>query len=504
MVTEIAGAKMLTPFFGASLYSWAATLSITLLALMTGYYSGGYVTTRPGFASRDRVVWVFFLSGLAVLMMPGLGSFIMQRTISLSFFSGLIISELFFLFLPVFFMGMISPMVIFQITQKAEQSGRSAGNVYAVSTCGGILFTLVFGFLIIPYYGISTPVRVLGLLVSAIALLVLAKEKLSGKKTPASLLLLVVIAAMAFKPGKPAKNDGQSNMRVVSSSEGLLGELKVIDQLSFPPNAAPVCIRKLRINNVAQNYVFRDLPTQSLLYYVNFTRQLLNSFPKKDSVLLIGLGAGSLYKILSDKYRSVETVELDKRIYEVGVRYFGMAAHKDHVITDGRYFINTTGKKYDLLVLDAIIGENVAAQLTTLESFRRMHAILKNDGMLLVEIGGLASFSENSFVPSVLKTLKAAGFQVSMFNPIKSGSLGDVLFVASKTGFDTRGRYVSTDVQISGGPLAGYQLSAEQFDNRAAVVLTDDRNYSEVLLKSHHLSVRKSIRKELARYNFWE
>ena len=58
MVTEIAGAKILTPFFGASLYSWASTLSITLCALMTGYYFGGYVTTRPRFSSSDRIIWV--------------------------------------------------------------------------------------------------------------------------------------------------------------------------------------------------------------------------------------------------------------------------------------------------------------------------------------------------------------------------------------------------------------------------------------------------------------
>src|SRR3954462_2223607 len=91
MVAEIAGAKMLTPFFGASLYSWASTLSITLLALMTGYYVGGYVTTKPRFSSPASIIQVFFASGLTVLLMPSLGYFIMQSTISLSFFSGLIV-----------------------------------------------------------------------------------------------------------------------------------------------------------------------------------------------------------------------------------------------------------------------------------------------------------------------------------------------------------------------------------------------------------------------------
>src|SRR6187431_2643369 len=103
--------------------------------------------------------------------MPSLGTFIMQKTISFSFFSGLLISELFFLFLPIFLMGMISPLIIFQITKSVEESGRSAGNIYAISTCGGILFTLVFGFLIIPSFGITLPIRILGLSVATIALI---------------------------------------------------------------------------------------------------------------------------------------------------------------------------------------------------------------------------------------------------------------------------------------------------------------------------------------------
>src|SRR5688500_15424614 len=81
MVTEIAGARILTPFFGASLYSWASTLSITLLALMTGYYCGGYATTKQGLSSRDKIIWVFFTSGLMVLLMPSLAQFIMKKTI---------------------------------------------------------------------------------------------------------------------------------------------------------------------------------------------------------------------------------------------------------------------------------------------------------------------------------------------------------------------------------------------------------------------------------------
>ncbi len=498
MVTELAGAKLLTPYFGTSLYSWASTLSITLLALMAGYYFGGYATTKSKFTSVDKIIWVFFLSGVLVLLIPSLSYFVLQKTISLSFFTGLIVSELSFLFFPIFLMGMISPMIIFQITKKAEQSGRSAGNIYAISTFGGILFTLFFGFYIIPNFGITLPLRVLGVLVSAIALGLLIRHKLTTKKTPlvAGLLLLTILS---FNQNEFKKLPSKLNMKMVEYSEGLLGELKVIDELTKAPDGSPLQIRKLKINNVQQNYVVANDLTQSLLYYVNFTRQLVKILPKKESALLIGLGAGSLYSILKNQTINVETVELDKRIYDIGVKHFGMSEHANHTITDGRYFINVTHKKYDLIILDVIIGESVPAQLVTLESFQRLNQLLNTNGTLLIEHGGVNSFSDNSFAPSILKTLSAAGFQVKVFNPMASIVRGDLLFIATKNKLDIDSLKISDDVLVKGGLLSAYQIPITAFDTTAAKVLTDDKNNSDLLLKSHYLSVRNGIRKELAK-----
>jgi spermidine synthase len=498
MVTELAGARLLTPFFGASLYSWASTLSITLAALMSGYYTGGYMTTKRFFASVEKIIWVFFICGLSVLLMPSLANFIMRKTILFSFFSGLIISQLFFMFIPVFLMGTISPMIIFQITKKAEQSGRSAGNIYAISTCGGILFTLVFGFLIIPNYGITLPVRVLGLLVSLIGLFFLIKEKMTNKTIPLA-GALILVSAVVFTQNKYKESPKGSGMKMVAYSEGLLGEIKVVDEPSQAPDGSTVEIRKLRTNNVEQNYVFADDPTQSLLYYVNFTRQLLRFVPKKQSALIIGLGAGSLYSILRSENINAESVEIDKRIYDFGVKYFAMPAHDNNTITDGRYFINVTNKKYDLIILDVIIGENVPAQLITLESFQRLYQLLNENGTLLVEYGGVNDFVHNSFAPCIDTTLRAAGFQVNIFNPLKSTEFGDVLFLATKSKFDISNIKIDDDVLIRGGALSSYKLPVSVFDNSAVNVLTDDKNNSDILLKLHYLQVRQGIRTELAR-----
>jgi predicted membrane-bound spermidine synthase len=499
MVTEIAGARILTPFFGASLYSWAATLSITLFALMAGYYTGGYATTKPQFHSREKIYWVFLASGLSVLLMPATGQFIMQRTISFSYFTALIISELIFLFPPIFLMGMISPMIIYQITKKAEESGRSAGNIYAISTCGGIVFTLAFGFIVIPYYGITLPVRILGICVTIIGILMLRKDRGVAAKAPLALLLGILLVATALSQRKDHRFSSRVNKKLLEYSEGLLGELKVIDELVYSPGGTPTTIRKLKTNNIQQNYVFAQLPTQSLLHYVNFTRQLLNFLPKKKSALLIGLGAGSLYSILSKAHMDVETVEIDQRIYDIGIKYFGMPAHEKHFITDGRYYINVTDKKYDVILLDVIIGESIPGQLLTLESFRRIYQLLDEDGTFIIEHGGLNDIRENTLVPPLIKTLRDAGFEVLPFNPVLGQTFGDVLFVARKKAFDISHIKFSDDVLVKGAPLKDYMLKVSDAEIGAAEVLTDDRNNIDLLLKTHYLEVRKGIRKELGK-----
>ena len=46
MCVELCSAKILSPIFGTSIYIWASVLGITLTALMSGYYLGGYLSSK--------------------------------------------------------------------------------------------------------------------------------------------------------------------------------------------------------------------------------------------------------------------------------------------------------------------------------------------------------------------------------------------------------------------------------------------------------------------------
>lgn len=499
MVTELAGARILSPYFGASLYSWAATLSVTLMALMAGYYFGGYITLTQKFRTVRAVLRTFLLSGVMVLLMPLTAYLTMSATLSFPYFAGLIISELIFLFPPIFLMGMISPMIIAQITLDAAGSGRSAGNIYAISTCGGILFTLVFGFVIIPEFGITGPLRVLGLTVAAMAMVLLIRNRMMQNRAVATGALVLVAALFSFVQTKAKLFPKATGITLLERSEGLLGELEVLDKVMRSPQGQPFIARQLTTSNVPQDYVFVDSLNYSLMYYVNFTDQLLRFIPTKDSAVIVGLGTGSLYGVLRNQGVHPESVEIDQRIYDYGVRYFGMEDHESHHITDGRYFLNTAEKTYNLMLLDVIIGESVPGQMISKESFQRCYELLQENGTLIVEHGAVHSFADNSFIPSVVKSLQAAGFHVRIFNPLMNRSMGDLLLVCTKNEpFVMDGKAITENLLLKGAPLSYFEVPVTAFDVAHANILTDDVNNADLMLRGHYMRVRDNIRTEMA------
>jgi predicted membrane-bound spermidine synthase len=152
MGTELVGAKLVAPYYGNSLYVWAAVLGLTLGGLATGYFLGGMTSKKYPYHSTLHLIVA--LSALLVALMPLTSSAIMEATLALPLRVGITISCLVFLFPPLVTFGMVSPMIIRLNTTEVAVVGRSAGTVYAISTFGGIVITFLFGFYFIPYIGL--------------------------------------------------------------------------------------------------------------------------------------------------------------------------------------------------------------------------------------------------------------------------------------------------------------------------------------------------------------
>ena len=110
MFCELIGAKLVAPYFGTSLYVWAAAIGITLAALSIGYFLGGEISKKIN--SSVPLFWILLSTGILVLFMSVIGKAIMSSTLSLSVQSGATFSLLIFLAPPLILFGIISPVII--------------------------------------------------------------------------------------------------------------------------------------------------------------------------------------------------------------------------------------------------------------------------------------------------------------------------------------------------------------------------------------------------------
>nr|WP_253932299.1 fused MFS/spermidine synthase [Lewinella sp. W8] len=170
MVVELSGAKIIAPYYGSSLFVWAAVLCISVGALAAGYFLGGHLSKR---ADIPRSLLRLFLLGSGLtLLLPFLADLVLRLVSSLPLTLAVIVGPLLFLLPPIVCMGAISPLLIQLVKQAGFPSGRATGNIFAISTVGGILATLAVSFYLIPFVGIRLTLGAAALLMALAGALV--------------------------------------------------------------------------------------------------------------------------------------------------------------------------------------------------------------------------------------------------------------------------------------------------------------------------------------------
>ena len=194
MVIELLGTRMIAPFYGASLYVWSSLISVTMIALALGYFVGGRWADR---AKRTGLSLIVAFAAVLTLVIPWATRSVLLATDPMGLRAGAFVSAL-VLFLPsLTFLGMVGPFAIKLATSRLDGVGTSSGSIYAVSTLGSVVGTLVLGFFLFPLIGSREILAGLGvcLLVLAVALAIYEQRQsgLTVAFLPTVLLVLSLI-----------------------------------------------------------------------------------------------------------------------------------------------------------------------------------------------------------------------------------------------------------------------------------------------------------------------
>jgi spermidine synthase len=133
--------------------------------------------------------------------------------------------------------------------------------------------------------------------------------------------------------------------------------------------------------------------------------------PEPKRVLVLGLGGGVIPREMHYYFPSAEidVAEIDPAIAVIAEKYFGFVEDdllKVH-IADGRMFIKEqlrekTGKKYDIVILDAFNSDYIPFHLMTKEFLGEVKGVMAEDGVVVANV-----FSNNRLFDAEWATFNA-------------------------------------------------------------------------------------------------
>jgi predicted membrane-bound spermidine synthase len=387
LAAEFCASRLLGNVFGTSNLVWASIIGLILIYLTLGYFLGGRWADRSPYPKTMYAVlaWGAFTLGIV----PFVATPVLRAAASafdgleLGIVAGSFAAVLVLFIVPVTLLGTISPFAIRISMDDASHAGNISGNVYAISTLGSFLGTFIPVLVLIPTVGTTKTM----LLFSASLLLVaLIGLGLSGGRRAVFPYLLMVGALVAI------------------ALWGLGGGIKRSAGQIFETESAYNYIQVQQINgftllrlNDGQGIHSMYHPTQ-LAYGGPWEEFLVgpffNSPPYSPTyvkrIAIVGLAAGTTARQATAVYGPIpiDGIEIDPVIVDVGRKYFGMTMPNLNVIVgDGRWELEHSPYKYDIIAVDAYRPPYIPPHLTTQEFFRICADHLTNDGVLAINVG---------------------------------------------------------------------------------------------------------------------
>ena len=421
MALEIIGGRLLTPYFGDTVYIWGSIIGIFMISLAVGYHLGGRLADKK---PKEHILsLIIFIAGIFTLIIP----FTYKNIINIfnilpASFAPLAASLTIFI-IPSVLLGMVSPFAIKLKARSLKKIGKLSGNLYSIGTIGSVIGAFASTFVIIPLFPLKTVFISLAIILLLLPLLIFKKNF----KIVLPAVLIIIVILWIF----PAQAE-QLQENILFNEESLYGLVTV-----YQTTTERGTVRSLSLNGGVMTEMDMDDMTKTVegwkyfdCFEIPFT---MNS--EIHNVLTLGLGGGSIQKNIHRKYDiDLDAVDINEKIVEVAKDYFYVKESETFriYVDDGRMFLKNTDKKYDLIAVDVVHhdpeqGYKLPFHLATQEFFKLAKQHLNPDGIIVMNF---ISDPDSDFLRSEYKTIS------SVFNDVLAFSCDTMVLIASDTTYD--------------------------------------------------------------------
>ncbi len=374
--TEIAAARLLAPWFGASTVIWANTIATVLVALSAGYWLGGRIADRgatlPGL-SRLIVAAAVMLAVVPFVSGPFLRSSVDAfDSLSVGAFVGSLVAVCALIAVPVGVLGTVAPYAMRLSVTAVEEAGRVSGRLYATSTLGSLAGVFLAALVLVPFTGTRRTFLIFAAALGMVALLGLSWRYAVA---PVACLALLAVPTGTLK--------GSDTGRVIWERETEYQYARVIER--------PDGERQLELNEgQAVHSVYRPGEWLTGNYWDEFLVLPLAAGRAPGSIAILGNAAGTTARAYGHFYPGarVDGVEIDGELTEVGRELFDQRGPDLHLHTaDARPFLRTSDRRWDAIMVDAYRQPYIPFYLVTREFFALVREHLTPGGVVMVNVG---------------------------------------------------------------------------------------------------------------------
>lgn len=489
MVIEVMGSRVVGPFFGVSLFVWTSLITVTLLALAGGYALGGIFSDH--FKQPKYLFAIILAAGVLTLLVPALKGPILKACMPIGLRLGSFISTTILFGPTLLLLGCVSPFLVKLAARELHNIGRVVGGLYALSTVGSTVGTVLTGFFLIAYLGVDQIFAVTGGLLVLLAVVYFIMFQ--RRWWLAVFLLLPVLMYPSHEAVSRTMSDG-THVDLVHSKENYYGSVKVVDY-SYGRRH----VREMILDGMIQGGVKLDdyQSTYEYSYFIQFISRAM--VPDGKKCLAVGLGLGVIPNWYEKHGVRCDVVDINPAVVDAATNYFQFKNSGDVFIQDARYFLSTTDRKYDYIVLDVFSGDMTPGHLLSVEALEVVKHRLTDRGVLAVNIIGSVK-QETFMTASVIKTLEVVFDQVDVF-PVfdiskSEGGVGNLAVMA----YQGNHRPVSRRQARFQAPPALMDMvflnTGRMFrfpEGTPAIVLTDDYNPIDILDSWMREKIRQTI-----------
>lgn len=395
MVVEILGAKMLSPFVGMSHFVWTAQIAVTMVALACGYYGGGWLVDHSQKLSHLYLALLMaagYLVFTVVICEP-----VAYWCLDFNLAAGTLLASTILFFIPLALLAITGPFLIRIITSSLDGVGGNVGRLTSIGTLGSFAGTICIGYLMLPLLPNSISMVLTAAVLALICLgYFIFFSRQTGLMVITAGLMMIIGLWMATKSGRhyvffQERFSGNSHFGQVQVLERRDGRLRIFSN-----------------DNLIQN-TYDPVAKKSLSTFTYALAGLARAYTDPiNQVLCIGLGVGIVPMEFARQGAKVEVVEINPAVIPVAVQFFDLEPERMGItIDDGRHFLNRCRQSYDVIVLDAFLGDSSPSHLMTREAFTSMARVMRPGGSLVINAFCNLESQKDFFAASLEKTLKS-------------------------------------------------------------------------------------------------